>query len=125
MTTRLNYCRLIVTDTRRTLLTVHVVQTQQQHSWDSRTCDWRKETVALTLGSHQSVRSFSYWGHWETAVSTGPDRSASLTFTPQDGMLRVRADVGIQEQTVILQSAGEASPWKQAQCGHTVRGRRR
>lgn len=40
-------------------------------------------------------------------------------------MLCVRTDVGVKEQTVLLQPTGEASPWKQAERGHTVRGKRR
>lgn len=40
-------------------------------------------------------------------------------------MLCVRTDVGVKERTVLLQSTGEASPWKQAERGHAVRGRRR
>lgn len=48
----------------------------------------------------------------------------SLTFTLQDGVLCISADISIKERALLLQSTGEASPWKQAKCGHTVRGRR-
>lgn len=46
-----------------------------------------------------------------------------LTFTVQDGVLGVGADVGFEERTLVLQPTGEASPWKQAERGHACQGR--
>lgn len=50
---------------------------------------------------------------------------ACQTFTVQDGVLRVGADVGVEERTLVLQPTAEASPWEQAERGDAVRGRRR
>lgn len=39
----------------------------------------------------------------------------------QDGLLCVGADVGVEERTLLLQSTGEASSWKQVEGGNADR----